>query len=88
METEIIFCNLLQIKKMEFMPEGCTPIEYDESPELIITWATQIAYVNVTRASQLMENDSYDEYDYRRYLQAFEKDLRQYKKEYFQVLKK
>jgi hypothetical protein len=34
-----------------------------------------------------MENSSYDERDYRRYLHAFDKDLRQYKKEYFEVLK-
>jgi hypothetical protein len=82
METEInFFINyFFKIKQMEFMPEGCTPIEYDENPELIISWANKIAYINVTKASQIINNCTFESSAYTRYLQEFDRDLYAYKK--------
>jgi len=82
METEIIFFikYIFKIKQMEFIPEGCTPIEYDENPELIISWANRIAYINVTKASQIIRNSTFESSAYTKYLQEFDRDLYAYKK--------
>jgi hypothetical protein len=71
---------------MEFMPEGCTPVEYNESPELITSWANKLAQVNVRKAAQLMQNLTYECSSYTRYLQEFNRDLKRYKNALFEEI--
>ena len=68
------------------MPEGCTPVEYNESPELIISWANKLAQVNVRKAAQLMQNLTYECSSYTRYLQEFNRDLKRYKNALFEEI--
>ena len=68
------------------MPEGCTPVEYNESPELITSWANKLAQVNVRKAAQLMQNLTYECSSYTRYLQEFNRDLKRYKNALFEEI--
>jgi hypothetical protein len=64
---------------MEFMPEACTPIEYNSCPELITLWATKLAQINVQKAAQFMQNSTYESSSYTRYLQEFDRNFKRYK---------